>query len=101
MSIERDVGRQSGVIRRIDFEAGTMVEAEWMDSERVTLGWATVDDYNRALTDRTTYRTCGYLMASTADYALIALNRSDSGLVGEAMVIPLACILSIARLVKA
>lgn len=95
------VAREVGVIKRISFPAGTMVEAEWIDSERVTLGWATVEDYNRALQDRTTYRTCGYLMASTADYALIALNRSDSGLVGEAMVIPLSCITKISRLVPA
>lgn len=91
----------SGAIRSISMPPGTMVEVEWCDSERVTLGWATVEVYQAALDDRTTYRTCGYLMATTDEYALIALNRSDSGLVGEAMVIPLVCISELRRLVWA
>lgn len=66
----------------------TLIEVEWHDSERVTLGWATADDYIKALNDRTTYRTAGYLVDETADHIMIALSASDSGLFGEAMVIP-------------
>lgn len=95
MTEPKNVQRVSGVIRGITCAPGTKVEVEWQDSERVTLGWATVETYAEALADRTVYRTCGYLMGSTPEYVLIALNRSDSGLVGEAMVIPLVCITSI------
>lgn len=73
----------------------SIVEVEWVDSERIFLGWAERKDYTAALVDRTTYRTTGYLINQTPDHVLLVMNYSDSGLVGEGMVVPRACIKAI------
>jgi hypothetical protein len=72
----------------------TLVEIEWHDSERVSLGWDTREAYVEALNDRTTYRTVGFLVDETADHLMVALSASDSGLFGDAMVIPTALIIA-------
>lgn len=86
-----DTGRHP--IHTIDL--GSIVEVTWVDSERVNLGWALPQAYTDALIDRTTYRTVGYLINLTPDHALMVMNRSDSGMVGEGMVIPLLEILTV------
>ena len=74
--------------------AGTIVEVEWWDSERVTLGWAPHEDYMEALRERSLYRTAGYFVGETKDALAVALSRGDNGDYSEAMVIPQAVVKS-------
>jgi hypothetical protein len=73
-------------------ERGALVEVEWYDSERVTLGWASAEDYLEALAERTIYRTAGYFVGEDADHVMVSNSRSDSGNYGDAMVIPRAVV---------
>jgi len=74
-------------------KAGDLVEVEWYDSERVTLGWAPAEEYLEALKDRTVYRTAGYFVGEDADHVMVSHSRSDSGSFGDAMVIPRAVVI--------
>ncbi len=67
---------------------GTLVELEWHDSERVPLGWASTDRYMEALKDQTKYRTAGYFIGRANGQTMVALNRSDSGQMSDAICIP-------------
>jgi len=75
-------------------DRGRLIEVEWWDSERVTLGWASAKDYTAALKDRTVYRTAGYFVAETKTGIMVSHSRSDRGLFNDAMVIPSAVIVT-------
>lgn len=73
---------------------GDLIEVEWWDSERVTLGWASEAEYREALEDRSLYRTAGYYVGETDDSLMVSHSRSDNGTYNDAMVIPRAVVKS-------
>ena len=74
------------------WKPGDLIEVEWYDSERVTLGWADEDEYRHALEDRSIYRTAGYFVGETDDSIMVSHSRSENGTYNDAMVIPRAVV---------
>lgn len=77
---------------------GDLIEVEWIDSERVRLGWADRDEYVDALKDRTTYFTAGYLVEEDDAGVVVSHSKGTNGLYCDAMKIPKAAVVSRRRL---
>ncbi len=72
---------------------GDVVELEWIDPERVALGWAPTTDYVKAVRRPQSYRTAGYFIAETKDRVLVALSIDPANHhVTHAMSIPAVAI---------
>lgn len=68
---------------------GDIVEVEWVDSEVITLGWASVKDYLAAVKPPQAYRSAGYFLAMTDEHVVLALSMDPSnGSVTQVMSIP-------------
>lgn len=68
---------------------GDIVEVEWIDSERITLGWEGTKAYRKAATHPSAYRTAGYWLGEVNGRVVIALSADPfNGSVTEAMSIP-------------
>lgn len=81
---------------------GDVVEVEWLDSERINLGWASTKRYRNAAGRPTAYRTAGYLMAGVSGRTLVALSLDPSnGSVTEAMSIPSVAVTRVSVLGRA
>lgn len=81
---------------------GDIVEVEWVDSERINLGWKRTKPYRRATAERSGYRTSGYWLDGAKDRVLIVqsmglINRH----VTDAMSIPRSAVTSIRVLGRA
>lgn len=53
---------------------GDVVEAEWIDSEHIALGWAEVSRYVKAARHRQSYRTAGYWLYGDDSTVVVALS---------------------------
>lgn len=75
---------------------GDIVEVDWLDAERITLGWTTTTRYLDAAAEPSTYRTAGYWMGKRNDHVLIALSMSPTNrVICDMMTIPVPMVRTI------
>jgi hypothetical protein len=74
---------------------GDVVEVEWLDSQHIDLGWASVAEYIKAARRPQSYRTAGYFIEHRK-HLLIGLSLDPSNrLMTNAMSIPSKVVTSI------
>jgi hypothetical protein len=75
---------------------GDVVEAMWVDSEHIALGWVPVSKYVEAAKHPSAYRTAGYWLYGDSKVIAIALSLDPyNGHATHAMAIPRCAVTSI------
>lgn len=77
-------------------QTGDVVEVEWRDSERVSLGWAPVKRYRKVSKHPSAYRTAGYWLSQPDTPVLVGLSLDPfNGTAAEVMCIPRSAVTSV------
>lgn len=68
---------------------GDVIEVMWLDSERISVGWAATGRYIEAGSEPQAYRTAGYFIGKPKRHVLIALSVDPRNqLITDVMSIP-------------